>query len=124
MAGQSGPGDGRDLPGAAGPPAGQRAVAAPPRHPARMSGAEGWIAELTRAGQAAALSLGRRLGLPTESAEVLSSGGNLLLHFAPAPVVARVATLSAWSRAEPLLWLAREISVAGFIAGRGGPAVP
>jgi Phosphotransferase enzyme family len=89
-----------------------------------MSGAGGLIAELSRAGQAAALSLGRRLGLPTESAQVLSSRGNLLLHFAPAPVVARVATLTAWSRAEPALWLAREICVAGYVAGSGGPAVP
>jgi Phosphotransferase enzyme family len=89
-----------------------------------MSGGGGPVAELARAGRAAALSLGRRLGLPTGSAEVLSSRGNLLLRFAPAPVVARVATLSAWSRHEPVLWLAREISVAGYIAGRGGPAVP
>lgn len=38
-------------------------------------------------------------------------------------VVARVATLSAWSRRDPLAWLAREVAVAGYVASRGGPAV-
>lgn len=99
-------------------------MAACPRHPARVTGTGGRIAALSQAGQAAALSLGRRLGLPVETAQVLSSRGNLLLHFAPAPVVARVATLTAWSRHDPVLWLAREISVAGYVARGGGPAVP
>ena len=81
-------------------------------------------AGLSRAGQAAALALARRLGLPTATPTVLSSRGNLLLHFAPEPVVARVATLTAWSRRDPFRWLAREISVAGFVAEAGGPAVP
>jgi Phosphotransferase enzyme family len=85
---------------------------------------EGHRAELTRAGQAAALALGRRLGLPTATPAVLSSRGNLLLHFAPEPVVARVATLTAWSRHDPFLWLSREISVASYVAEAGGPVVP
>lgn len=84
----------------------------------------GRIAELTRRGQAAAVALGSGLGLPAEHPVVLSSRGNLLLHFAPAPVVARVATLTAWSRSDPFAWLAREVAVAGFVAQSGGPAVP
>lgn len=85
---------------------------------------EGRIAELTRQGQAAGLALARRLGLPAGDPVVLSSRGNLLLHLAPAPVVARVATLTAWSRHDPFAWLAREVAVAGYVAESGGPAVP
>src|ERR1700689_1620338 len=79
--------------------------------------------ELTRRGRAAAIALGGRLGLPAAEPVVLSSRGNLLLHFAPAPVVGRVATLTAWSRRDPFAWLAREVAVAGYVAARGGPAV-
>jgi hypothetical protein len=85
---------------------------------------EGRFAELTRRGQAAAVALAGRLGLPAEDPVVLSSRGNLLLHFAPAPVVARIATLTAWSRRDPIAWLTREVVVAGFVAESGGPAVP
>jgi hypothetical protein len=35
-----------------------------------------------------------------------------------------VATLTAWTRREPFQWLAREVAVARYVAGRGGPVVP
>jgi Phosphotransferase enzyme family len=35
-----------------------------------------------------------------------------------------VATLTAWSRRDPLAWLVREVAVAGYVADRGGPVVP
>jgi len=38
--------------------------------------------------------------------------------------VARVATLTSWSRCDPAAWLAREVAVAGYVAARGGPVVP
>jgi Phosphotransferase enzyme family len=84
----------------------------------------GRIEELTHRGLIAARALARRLGLPDAEPVILSSRGNLLVHLAPAPVVARVATLNAWCRSEPFGWLAREVAVAGFAAARGGPVVP
>jgi aminoglycoside phosphotransferase (APT) family kinase protein len=54
----------------------------------------------------------------------LSNRGNLLVHFPAASLVARVATLTAWTRREPFRWLAREVAVARYVAGRGGPVVP
>jgi aminoglycoside phosphotransferase len=89
-----------------------------------MAHGSGRIEELTRQGRAAALALARRHGLPTGDPRVLSSRGNLLVHLAPAPVVARVATLTALSRSDPFAWLAREVAVARYVAGRGGPVVP
>jgi Phosphotransferase enzyme family len=82
------------------------------------------FAEMTRAGLAAAVGVAREHGLPADDPEILSSRGNVLVHLRPAPVVARVATLTAWTRREPLQWLAREVTIAGYAAANGGPAVP
>lgn len=78
---------------------------------------------LSDAGRAAALRVAGELGLPTTDPRVLSERGNLLVHLAPAPVLARVATLTAWTRRDPAAWLAREVAVAGWAAARGGPVV-
>ncbi len=56
------------------------------------------VATLTRGGLAAALAVARRHKLPADDPRILSARGNLLVHLAPAPVVARVATLTAWTR--------------------------
>ncbi len=42
----------------------------------------------------AALAVARDQRLPADQARVLSARGNLLVHLAPSPVVARVATLT------------------------------
>jgi hypothetical protein len=83
----------------------------------------GRIAEMTRAGRAAAVRVAREQGLPGDDPEVLSSRGNVIVHLRPAPVVARVATLTAWTRRDPFSWLAREVAVAGYAAGQGAPVV-
>jgi len=59
------------------------------------------LATLTWAGLAAAMRVAREQGLPAEGPRVLSSRGNLPVHLTPAPVVARVATLTAWTRRDP-----------------------
>lgn len=84
---------------------------------------DGQIRELTRQGLAAAVALADRLGLPPAEPVILSNRGNLLVRLAPAPVVARVATLTARTRRDPAAWLAREVGVAGYVASRGGPVV-
>ncbi len=84
---------------------------------------DGRIAQMTRAGLAAAVRVAREQGLPGDDPQVLSSRGNVLVHLRPAPVVARVATLTAWTRHDPFGWLAREVAVAGYAAGHGGPVV-
>lgn len=88
-----------------------------------MPGDDGRIAEMTRAGLAAAVRVAREQGLPGDDPEVLSSRGNVLVHLRPAPVVARAATLTAWTRHDPFRWLAREVAVAGYAAAHGGPVV-
>ena len=54
---------------------------------------------------------------------LLADDSNVLVHLAPAPVVARVATTTALVRPQPVEWLAREVAVAGHLASRGVPVV-
>jgi hypothetical protein len=77
--------------------------------------------ELTRRGLAAVTAVGAEQGLCFAEPKILRDLGNLLVHLAPAPVVARVATLTGTRRVGDG-WLRREVAVAGFLA-RAGAAV-
>jgi phosphotransferase family enzyme len=71
----------------------------------------------------AAVAVARRLGLPAETPRVLGEHSNVLVHLAPAPVVARVPLTTTAVRVGPA-WLGRELAVVRFLAGRGVPVVP
>ena len=73
---------------------------------------------------AAALAVARSLGLPTGTPRVLSDRYTLVVHLAPAPVVARVPTGRAVVRGAVGPWLARELAVARWLAAAGAPVVP
>ena len=77
---------------------------------------------MARRGFAAATTVAERHGLRFAEPTILRDRGNLLVHLAPAPVVARVATLTGTRRAGDD-WLRREVSVAGFLARAGAPVV-
>ena len=65
-----------------------------------------------------------RLGLQTAEPRVISDSGNLLVYLAPAPVVARVATL--FGDDDAAYWhgiMDREVHVARYLRGRGVPVV-
>jgi hypothetical protein len=62
-------------------------------------------------------------GLRTKP-RVLQDGINVVLHLAPAPVVARVATLTRLLRHDGLTPFGREVSLAGALASAGAPVVP
>jgi hypothetical protein len=71
-----------------------------------------------RAALAVAEDAGVRVGAPV----VLHDGSNLLVHLAPAPVVARVPTVTGIVR-PGAGWLRREVAVAGHLARCGAPVV-
>ena len=73
-----------------------------------------------RAAVEVAAAHGVRCGAPA----VLWDGSNVLVHLAPAPVVARVATLTALVRSDVDTTLAKDVAVAGWLAGQGAPVVP
>lgn len=64
------------------------------------------------------------MGLEVDSPEVLSTGANLVVHLAPSPVVARVATLTADMRGGAADYLRRERDLASALALRGTDVVP
>ncbi|ADO71635.1 aminoglycoside phosphotransferase family protein [Stigmatella aurantiaca] len=80
--------------------------------------------ELTQRAVAAATTIARAQGLTVDDPGVLAQGCGVRIHLAPAPVVARVSTLTALMRAPIGSWLAREVEVAAFLASRGAPVVP
>jgi hypothetical protein len=54
------------------------------------------VGEVDAAGLAAAIDVAAGQGLPAGQASILPARGNLMVHLAPSPVVARVATFTAF----------------------------
>ncbi|MGK5112841.1 phosphotransferase family protein [Geodermatophilus sp. CPCC 205506] len=73
---------------------------------------------------AAARAVSAAHGVGCEDARVLQDGINVVVHLAPAPVVARVATLTRLLRPDVARHLGREVAVAGALAAAGAPVVP
>jgi hypothetical protein len=73
---------------------------------------------------AAALEVARTHGVRVSEPAVLRDRANLMVHLQPSPVVARIATTTALVRPSAPEFLARDLSVAGFLASRGAPVVP
>ena len=72
---------------------------------------------------AAAVTVARQFGVRSTSPSVLADGSNVLVHLRPAPVVARVASLTALVRPGVEEWVARDISISSYLASRGIPVV-
>ena len=71
---------------------------------------------------AAACAVAAAHGLPTGAPEVLADGANLVVHLAPAPVVAK-ASASGRDVRDAAEWFARELAVAAALARAGAPVV-
>jgi Phosphotransferase enzyme family len=72
---------------------------------------------------AAAASVARRWGVPADDPVLLHDGVNAVVHLRPAPVAARVATLTPLLRDGDRSF-AREVALAGALAGAGAPVIP
>lgn len=72
----------------------------------------------------AAVSLARAHGIVVTEPVVLRDLSNTIVHLRPAPIVARVATMTALVRPDVAGNLARDLALAEFLAGRGVPVVP
>lgn len=81
-------------------------------------------AALTARAVSAATAIATAHGVRVDDPEVLAQGYAVRVHLRPAPVVARVSTITAVLRAPIEPWLARELDVAAFLAARGAPVVP
>lgn len=72
----------------------------------------------------AACALAARFGVRSDAPVLLSNGSNVVVHLAPAPVVARVATLTAAVRPYVATNLATDLAMAGYLTEQGLPVVP
>ena len=82
------------------------------------------MTDLTARAAAAAVAVARRHGVRVADPVLLSDGVNAVVHLAPAPLVARVATWTPLLRpgtAEPFT---REVELATALAGVGAAVVP
>lgn len=73
---------------------------------------------------AAAVSVAARHGVRVADPVVLKDSFSIRVHLRPAPIVARVPTVTALGRPRPAEALAREVSVVSFLYERGVPVVP
>jgi hypothetical protein len=71
----------------------------------------------------AAVALARAHGLRVDEPAILADAYSVRVHLRPAPVVARIPTLTARLRTPGEVWLGRELSVVEFLVGRGAPVV-
>ena len=73
---------------------------------------------------AAAVSVAARHGVRVTDPVVLKDSYSLRVHLRPAPIVARIPTVTMLGRPRPAEALAREVAVVSFLAGKGAPVVP
>lgn len=73
---------------------------------------------------AAAVEVAGRHGVRSTAPRLLKAGSNAMVHLYPAPVVARVATTSAWIRTPSETWLERDLDLASYLLAQGAPVVP
>jgi Phosphotransferase enzyme family len=79
--------------------------------------------ELSQRAVAAAVGASRAQGLRCDAPEILADGSNVLVHLAPAPVVARVATTTGLVRKPVQEWMRLDLEMAGYLAALQFPVV-
>jgi Ser/Thr protein kinase RdoA (MazF antagonist) len=82
---------------------------------------EGHGAVVDRAARAAVAAAAGQ-GVTSSAPVVVRDATNVLVHLAPAPVVARVSLTLA--RLRPPAWFAQEVELAAYLADRGAPVAP
>ncbi|HAZ43487.1 MAG TPA: antibiotic transporter [Cyanobacteria bacterium UBA11369] len=79
---------------------------------------------LTARAVAAAVSVATAHGVSIDDPQVIADAYSVRIHLKPAPIVARVSTITAILRSGIESWLLRELSVAEFLASKGAPVIP
>jgi hypothetical protein len=83
-----------------------------------------WMEVLGARAIAAAIEVAGQHGLRNLSPRLLKDGSNAMVHLAPAPVVARVPSTSAWLRQPSEKWLRRDLDLATWLFTQGAAVVP
>jgi hypothetical protein len=72
----------------------------------------------------AAITVARAHGVRVDEPEVLSDRQNVVVRLGPAPVVARVASMTTLIRPDSARTFGREVALAGALVAAGAPVVP
>lgn len=78
---------------------------------------------LTQRAVAASISVASAHGINVSDPRVLADAYSVRVYLYPAPIVARVSTITPLLRSPIDSWLAREVSVAQFLAAQSAPVV-
>ncbi|HEY9669451.1 MAG TPA: phosphotransferase [Coleofasciculaceae cyanobacterium] len=78
---------------------------------------------LTARAVAAAVSVADAHGIKVDNPRILADAYSMRVHLQPAPIVARVSTITPLLRCPIESWLAREISVVEFLVERNAPVI-
>ncbi|MGL5064039.1 MAG: phosphotransferase [Microcoleus sp.] len=73
---------------------------------------------------AASVAIASKYGINVSEPQILADAYSVRVHLKPAPIVARIATITPVLRYPIESWLSREISVAEFLLAKGAPVVP
>ncbi|GAA1692104.1 aminoglycoside phosphotransferase family protein [Nonomuraea maheshkhaliensis] len=79
---------------------------------------------VSRTAVSAAVALAEEHGVRVREPVVLNDSFNLRVHLRPAPIVARIPTVTALGRPRPAEALERELAVASHLHASGAPVVP
>ncbi|WP_416669204.1 aminoglycoside phosphotransferase family protein [Egbenema bharatensis] len=72
---------------------------------------------------AAAVSVAAAHGIQIDQPHILADACSVRVHLSPAPVVARISTLTPLFRSPIETWLSRELAVTEFLSSRNAPVV-
>jgi thiamine kinase-like enzyme len=79
---------------------------------------------LTNRSVAASLAVASKHGISVDDPKTLADAYSVRVHLQPAPIVARVSTLTPILRYPIESWLLREIAIAEFLVAKNAPVVP
>jgi phosphotransferase family enzyme len=82
------------------------------------------MTERVRRALAAGVAVARAHGLAVRDPVLLGDGSNVLVHLRPAPLVARVATMTPRLRPDTMRSLGREVALAAALTTAGAAVVP
>jgi thiamine kinase-like enzyme len=79
---------------------------------------------LTSRAVAASIVIASKHGISVENPKILADAYSVRVHLQPAPIVARISTITPVLRYPIDSWLLREVSIARFLVAKNAPVVP
>ncbi|BAZ40269.1 stress response kinase A [Calothrix sp. NIES-4101] len=79
---------------------------------------------LTTRAISASVAVAKQYGIEVDEPKIIADAYSVRVHLQPAPIAARVSTITSILRQPITTWLQRELAVVGFLHSQGVPVVP